>query len=85
VQLVQELVPITFGLLLGGALGLVRPSIRLPLGAGLAVVLGVLASAATGELQTSWGYVLIDVPLVAVSALLGLVTGRRGRPLLTRG
>jgi hypothetical protein len=82
---VQELVPIAFGLILGGALGFVRPSIRLVVGAASAVVLGVLASAVTGELERSWGFVLIDIPLVAVSAAAGMLAGRRSRPLVARG
>ena len=73
----QELFPILFGLILGAALGFVPPSIRMPLGAVLAVALGVLATVITGEFKSSWGYLLIDIPLVALSALAGLLAGRR--------
>ena len=62
----QELFPILFGLILGAGLGFVRPSMRLPVGAVLAIVLGVLATVITGEFKSSWGYLLIDIPLVAV-------------------
>ena len=40
----QELIPFGCGLLLGAALGWVRPSIRLWVGAVLAVALGVAAT-----------------------------------------
>ena len=73
----QELFPILFGLILGAALGFVRPSMRLPLGAVIAVALGVLATVITGEFKSSWGYLLIDIPLVALSALAGLLAARR--------
>jgi hypothetical protein len=79
----QELFPIACGLVLGGALGLLRPSVRLPVGALMAVVLGVLATVVTGEFRLSWGYVLVDIPLVACAALVGLAAGRRLRPLAT--
>ena len=74
----QEIVPVAFGLILGLALGYVRPSIRLLLGCLLAILLGVLATVVTGEFKSSWGYLLVDIPLVAVASLVGLVGGRRG-------
>jgi xanthosine utilization system XapX-like protein len=72
----QELIPLGCGLLLGAVLGFVRPSIRLPVGAALAIMLGVLATVITGEFKLSWGYVLIDIPLVAIAAFAALVTVR---------
>ena len=75
----QELIPLGAGLLLGAALGLVRPRMRPVVGSVMAVVLGVLATVITGEFRTSWEYVLFDIPLVAVSATLGLLVGRRVR------
>ena len=76
----QELIPIGCGLLLGAALGSVRPSIRLAVGAALCVVLGVLATVVTGEFELSWGYLLVDIPLVALSAFLALVSVRHLSP-----
>ncbi len=78
----QELFPLACGLLLGAALGFVRPTIRLPVGVCLAIVLGVLATVLTGEFKTSWGYVLVDIPLVAVAAILGLFAARHARPAI---
>jgi hypothetical protein len=76
----QELFPLACGLLLGTTLGLVRPSLRLPLGALLAVLLGVLATVVTGEFRLSWGYVLVDIPLVALAAFLAFMAARALRP-----
>jgi len=76
----QELIPIAWGLLLGAALGFVRPSIRLAVGAALCVVLGSLATVVTGEFKLSWGYLLVDIPLVALAAFLALVSVRHLSP-----
>ena len=80
-----ELVPLFSGGLLGLVLGYFRPSVRPPVGALLSILLGICASAVTGELSISWAYVLIDIPLVALSATVCLVAARtfalrRGRP-----
>jgi len=45
-----------------------RPAV----GAALAIALGFTATVVTGEFASSWGYVLVDVPLVALAAFLGL-------------
>lgn len=76
----EELVPVGLGLLLGALLGALRPSWRLPVATLLAVVLGTAVTIATGEAEISWAYVLIDIPLVAVGAVLGLLAGRRLSP-----
>jgi len=67
-----ELLPIVSGLFLGCILGLVRPNLRVPVGIVLAIALGVLATVASGEFLVSWGFLLIDIPLVAVGAAIGL-------------
>jgi hypothetical protein len=79
-----ELLPIGLGLLLGLALGTARPSIGRPQCAALAIALGVLASVVTGELEVSWGYVLVDIPLVAIAALVGQLATRRVRHMEER-
>jgi len=76
----QELFPLACGLLLGITLGFVRPTLRLPLGALLAVALGTLATVVTGEFKVSWGYLLFDIPLVAVAAFLGFLSARHLSP-----
>jgi hypothetical protein len=81
---VGELLPLGCGLLLGVALGRLRPSLRLPVGAVLAVALGFLATAATGEAAISWAFVLIDIPIVALGALVVRLVERRLAPALRR-
>jgi hypothetical protein len=78
----HELFPLFCGLLLGVGLGALRPGIRLPVGAALSVALGVLATAVAGEFEISWGFVLIDIPEVALAAFLGLTAVRQLRPRL---
>jgi hypothetical protein len=80
----QELFPLACGLVLGVTLGFVRPTLRLPIGAGLAIALGLLATVVTGEFKTSWGYLLIDIPLVGFAALLGFLSARQLRPAIWR-
>jgi hypothetical protein len=37
----------------------------------LAIAFGVLATVASGEFLVSWAFLLIDVPLVAISTAIG--------------
>ena len=74
----QELVPLLSGFAAGVVLGALRPSLRLAVGALLSVVLGVLATIVTGEFKTSWEFVLIDIPLVALATMFGLAVAREG-------
>jgi uncharacterized membrane protein SpoIIM required for sporulation len=80
----QELVPLVSGFAAGLVLGALRPSLRLWVGAVLAVVLGVLATVVTGEFKTSWAFVLVDIPLVALASVCGLLVARRVSPRATR-
>ncbi|MFN2494381.1 MAG: hypothetical protein ABR608_00515 [Pseudonocardiaceae bacterium] len=75
----HELLPIVSGLLVGTVLGLLRPSLRLPFGVVAAVVLGFVATVVTGEYLLSWGFLLIDIPLVGISAAASLVLTHRLR------
>jgi hypothetical protein len=50
----------------------------------LAVVLGLLATAATGEATISWAFVLIDIPIVALGALVARLVERELTPALRR-
>jgi hypothetical protein len=79
----NEIVPLCGGALLGLLVGSVRPSWRPGIVVSLSVLLGVCASAVTGELSVSWGYVLVDIPLVAFSAAACFVarSGSRRRAL----
>ncbi len=74
-----ELLPIVSGLVAGLVLGLARPRVRLPLGVAAALGLGLLATVVSGEFRVSWGFLLLDVPLVALSSATGLVLATRLR------
>lgn len=79
VVIMQELLPIVSGLFLGSVLGLLRPSLRVPIGVALIVAFGVLATVVSGEYLISWSFLLIDIPLVAVSAAASLFVTHRLR------
>jgi hypothetical protein len=68
-----ELLPAVSGIVMGSILVYVRPGLRLRIGAALAIVLGTIATFASGEFTVSWGYLLADVLLVAGSALVPMV------------
>jgi hypothetical protein len=80
----DELFPIASGFLVGSLLGWIRPSMRKWLGALLAFVFGMLATVVSGEFRISWAYLLIDIPLVAFSASVGLIVSQRLRSNLIR-
>jgi hypothetical protein len=75
--IVEELVPVMSGLVLGALLGLLRSSLRVPIGVVLIIAFGVLATVVSGEYLISWSFLLIDIPLVAVSAAAGLFVTHR--------
>lgn len=75
----QELVPILSGLIIGVLLGLLRPSLRVPLGGSLIVIFGVLATVVSGEFHITWAFLLIDIPLVALSAVASFYAVHRLR------
>jgi hypothetical protein len=71
-----ELLPIAAGALLGLVAGRLSPPPRLRAILPLSILLGIAISAVTGELSISWGYVLVDVPGVALSAAVSLASSR---------
>ena len=73
----EELLPVASGLVLGSILGLLRPSVRVPVGLVLIAALGVAATVVSGEYLISWSFLLIDIPLVAISAVAGLYVTHR--------
>lgn len=80
----HELFPIASGLVLGAVLALVRPGLRLVTGIVGAVLFGVLATVVSGEYLIGWEFLIIDVPLVAVSAAAGLLVVRSARNAAAR-
>jgi len=79
----QELLPIASGVAIGVFLGLLRPSLRLGVGAALAILFGVLATVVTGEYLISWEFLLVDIPLVAAAAGAALFAVHRVRSAAT--
>jgi hypothetical protein len=75
----EELFPILGGLAVGAILGFIKPSLRWWVGALLAVLIGLAATIVSGEFRVSWGFLLIDIPLVAISSVAGLAIARRLR------
>ena len=75
----EEILPVASGLFLGVLIGLLRPPMRLPVGAVLILAFGVLATVVSGEYLINWSFLLIDIPLVAVSAAACLYVTHRLR------
>lgn len=75
----NELFPVLSGLVIGAILGLVAPRMRLWMGIVLSILFGALATYLSGEAEISLGFLLIDIPLVAVSAFAGFLAMRRLR------
>jgi hypothetical protein len=72
----DELFPIVSGVVLGIVVAGVRPSLRPWVGIALSIGLGLAATALSGELAIGWGYLLVDIPLVAVSAGVSFTLAR---------
>ena len=67
----SEIGPIFSGLVLGALLGhlpvRLHPAV---IGAVLVPVLAILATITSGEFRLTWGFVLMDIPMVGVPACL---------------
>jgi hypothetical protein len=72
----DELFPIVSGVVLGIVVARVRPSLRPWVGIALSIALGLAATALSGELAIGWEYVLVDIPLVALSAGVSFTLAR---------
>jgi hypothetical protein len=72
--IVEELLPVASGLVIGSILGLLRPSLRVPIGVVLILTFGALATMVSGEYLISWSFLLI-----AISAGAGLFVTHRLR------
>jgi hypothetical protein len=69
----SEVFPILGGLLLGALLGWITPRSRKRIGVPAAVALAFVATLISGEFRISWGFLLVDIPLVALSTYIGFV------------
>jgi hypothetical protein len=72
-----EILPLVEGLLLGALLARMKRSQRRRFGVPLSIALGALATLATGEFRSSWSFLVIDVPLVALGACAALAAFHR--------
>jgi hypothetical protein len=72
----DELFPIVSGVVLGIVVAGVRPSLRPWVGIALSIALGLAATALSGELAIGWEYLLVDIPLVALSAGVSFTLAR---------
>jgi hypothetical protein len=71
-----EFFPIAAGLLCCLLLGSLTARRRVIVGVVFSVVAGVLATVVSGEWRISWAFLIIDIPLVAVSAVAGDLLSR---------
>jgi hypothetical protein len=72
----NELFPVVSGLLIGLLVAVLRPKLRARVGVVLAAIFGVLATIVSGEFRIGWEYLLIDIPLVSVSAAAAVIAVR---------
>jgi hypothetical protein len=72
----DELFPVVSGVVLGIVVAGIRPSLRLWIGIPLSIALGLAATVVSGEFEFGWEYLLIDIPLVAVSGGLSFTLAR---------
>jgi hypothetical protein len=73
---VAEIFPVLAGLICGLVLGGLTARRRIVVGVGVSIVAGLLATVLSGEWRVSWAFLLIDIPLVAVSAVVGDLVSR---------
>jgi hypothetical protein len=73
---VTEIFPVVAGLICGLVLGGLTARRRIVVGVVFSVVAGLLATVVSGEWRVSWAFLLIDIPLVAVSAVVGDLVSR---------
>jgi hypothetical protein len=73
----NEFLPVMSGVLLGAAVGYVRPERRLRVSIMLGLLLAITATILSGEYLQSWIYLSVDMILVAVSAVVSFGIIRR--------
>jgi len=80
----SEIFPVISGLLLGTVLGWITPRSRKRLGVPIVWLLAFLATVVSGEFRISWGFLLVDLPLVSIPALAAFTLQHRTRCTLHR-
>ena len=72
----RELLPVAIGLGVGTVLAGVRPSMATAAALLLSIPLGFLVTVVTGEFELGWEYLLVDIPLVALTSTAAFWTVR---------
>ena len=81
----RELLPIAIGLGVGTVLAGLRPAMATAAALLLSVPLGFLVTVITGEFELGWEYLLVDIPLVALTSTAAFWTVRTMRGGAWRG
>jgi len=75
----SEIFPVVSGFLLGTLLGWITPRSRKGIGVPIVLLLAFLATVISGEFRISWGFLLVDLPLVSIPALAAFTLQQRTR------
>ena len=75
----SEIFPVVSGLLLGTFLGSITPRSHKRIGVPILVLLAFLATVVSGEFRISWGFLLVDLPLVSIPAVAAFTLQQRTR------
>ena len=73
----NELVPMAFGMIVGLLIGTLTARRRLIVWLSASAVLGTAATVLTGEWRISWAFLLVDIPMVAGTAVLAHLAARK--------
>ena len=71
-----EIFPVVAGLVCGVLLGTLTVRRPVLVGVAFSVVAGILATVLAGEWRISWAFLLVDIPLVGLSAAVGDLLSR---------
>ena len=72
-----ELLPVLSGVLLGTILGRLYPGVGKGICLALVLLLAFVATVASGEFRLNWGFIFVDIPMVAVPAYAGFFVVRK--------
>ena len=72
-----ELLPASMGFVLGAFLTRLGSRYRLWITVALVPILAASATVLSGEFRLSWGFLLVDIPLVSLATCAGFVAFRR--------
>lgn len=75
----NEVFPVVSGIVVGLVVGRLTVRRRPRLWLVVTVLLGVGATVVSGEWRVTWAYLLVDIPLVGLSAVAAYLVSRRVR------